>query len=553
MREQSLSGTGISGVSVKVLIADDEHRVCQLIRHLIPWEEFGLDLAGIAYNGIEAYELIRTEKPDIVITDIRMPGYDGLTLLEKSKELDPSISFIIVSGYKDFEYAQKALKYGAEDYILKPVSHDDINRILRKIIDRRNSDQNRIQEALETREELEQNRNILKKELVKKLLNSDFKLDSETRQSLSNGNIVNFQAPCFMVFIIQADCIDQSLLGTEHYSISVKILERVEELVNSHAGVEGIETLSAYTKYSLIYLWECPGPAISRDDWERLQEQASQKIAGFSDWRVTFCMGGVYPGLENLSASYSDAELIRKDRLFQGTGKVLTLRPDLPGFEKFEQPDSAPLADAVNRVLENQDLDQFAYGISTYVIGLTRTITHPDQLFRTYRFLCDAIFEQFRKLNVNGDYIGEAYETAASILDLTHNMKLMNTRLSRLFKDMAKTVISSRKVLDNKPIRIAKDYISRNYAEPIDLNMVAAQAGLNPIYFSTLFKKETGMNFKDFLVDIRLEKARELLVNSNETIQEISHLVGYRDTRYFSRIFARNVGLKPNIYRKIHG
>ena len=538
---------------MKVLIADDEHRVCQLIRHLIPWEEFDLELSGIAYNGIEAYELIRREQPDIVITDIRMPGYDGLTLLEKSKELDSSISFIIVSGYKDFEYAQKALKYGAEDYILKPVSNDDIIRILRKIIDRKQSDENRLQEVLETRAELRQNRNILKRELFRKLLDREFRIDSETRQGLTSENIANFQGPDFRVLIIQADCMDQSLIQTDHYDISIKILERVEEALNAFAENEGTETLCGYSRYSLIYLWECQGSDVSMDEWEKLHETASQKIAGFSDWRITFCMGGIYPDLDHISNSYREAELIRKDRLFQGIGKVLSLRSNLPDPGETELPGRSYLTEEINKFVENEDIEQFAYAVSTCLIGVTRAITQPEQLFQTYHSLYRSIFDQFRKLNMNGETLSGASEKAESILYLTHNMKLMNSRFANLFRETAATIISSRKVKDNKPIRIAKDYIGKNFSQAIDLNMVAAQAGLNPIYFSTLFKKETGRNFKDFLVEIRIEKAKELLVNSNETIQRISSLVGYRDTRYFSRIFTRHVGLKPNIYRKIHG
>ena len=91
------------GHTLKLIIVDDEHRVCQLIENLLPWHSYGIEVAGKAYNGIDAFQLVQDVHPDIVITDIRMPGYDGIALIEKSREIDPSISFIIVSGYRDFE------------------------------------------------------------------------------------------------------------------------------------------------------------------------------------------------------------------------------------------------------------------------------------------------------------------------------------------------------------------------------------------------------------------------------------------------------------------
>ena len=105
----------------RVIIADDEPKVLLLIKNLIQWEELGLELVATANDGISALEMIEELHPDIVITDIRMPGYDGIELIEKAKALDPRIDFIIISGYRHFNYAQKAIRFGVEDYLLKPL------------------------------------------------------------------------------------------------------------------------------------------------------------------------------------------------------------------------------------------------------------------------------------------------------------------------------------------------------------------------------------------------------------------------------------------------
>ena len=106
---------------MKVIVADDEAKVCQLICSLVDWASLDMEVAGVAHNGIEALELVETLRPDLIITDIRMPGYDGLELISRAKAAKPDLDFIIVSGYRHFEYAQSAIKYGVSDYLLKPI------------------------------------------------------------------------------------------------------------------------------------------------------------------------------------------------------------------------------------------------------------------------------------------------------------------------------------------------------------------------------------------------------------------------------------------------
>ena len=111
---------------LKVVIADDEVRICQLIQALIDWDSMGMKVVGIAHNGEEACEMVRQTQPDILITDIRMPGCSGLELVKRVKELDSALEVIIISGYAHFEYAQQAISYGVGHYLLKPVNKGEL-------------------------------------------------------------------------------------------------------------------------------------------------------------------------------------------------------------------------------------------------------------------------------------------------------------------------------------------------------------------------------------------------------------------------------------------
>ena len=139
------------------------------------------------------------------------------------------------------------------------------------------------------------------------------------------------------------------------------------------------------------------------------------------------------------------------------------------------------------------------------------------------------------------------------ILSNAGSIKSLSSLLADLYCTTLESLFSLKRVKDYRPIRIAKQYIDNHYAENIDLITVANEAGFNPAYFSSLFKKETGINFKEYLLNKRVETAKDLLISGNDTIMLISQKVGYRDVRYFSKIFTKTVGIKPNMYRKIYG
>lgn len=115
---------------LKVIIADDEKMICLLISQLLDWKELDFEIAGMAYTGIDAYQMIVEHRPDLVITDIRMPGYDGIELIKKVKEAGIQTEFIMISGFKQFEYAQNAMKYGVKYYLLKPIEEDKLLEIV---------------------------------------------------------------------------------------------------------------------------------------------------------------------------------------------------------------------------------------------------------------------------------------------------------------------------------------------------------------------------------------------------------------------------------------
>ena len=150
---------------LKVVIADDEERICQLIRALVDWGAMGMEISGVAHNGLEASELVKNTRPHILITDIRMPGKSGLELIEEVKKAVPDLEIVIISGYAHFEYAKNAIRFGVGDYLLKPVDKTELNMTLEKlkekVVGRLNTEENTIRLLQKSQEDVNRLQKIL--------------------------------------------------------------------------------------------------------------------------------------------------------------------------------------------------------------------------------------------------------------------------------------------------------------------------------------------------------------------------------------------------------
>ena len=206
---------------IRVLVADE--KVCQLICKLIHWEELEMKLVGTASNGIGSLQMIEAEHPDLVLTDIRMPGYDGMELLKRARIQNPDMEFIIISGYSHFEYAQTAIRYGVSDYILKPVNEEALNATLQKVRQRY------MEHQVLTEKNLEQKKQqVLDQARVRETLWMDLEYARipQNMEALNEKYWYHFQEGKFRTFLIQADVKNNENLS-ENYA------DNVMELVNS--------------------------------------------------------------------------------------------------------------------------------------------------------------------------------------------------------------------------------------------------------------------------------------------------------------------------------
>lgn len=544
------------GVSMcKVLIADDEPKVLLLIKSLIEWERLGLELVATASDGISALTLIAEHRPDIVITDIRMPGYDGIELIGRAKELSPAIDFIIVSGYRHFDYAQKAIRFGVEDYLLKPLKALEINQTLRKMIDKyRARDMARLREETYA-VRLERDARLLHERFMATVLAGE---GSELRDALARslGEInhqfsTDFKPGEFQAFSVKPDIHIDSLGANVRKLLVEKTVAAIRDAVTAHCytcllypserGVLGVLNYAEREKKAL------------RKSFVAVIDELQSQSEIFDRIKVSVGFGRLSASIQDMPISCREAELAVLNRLVQGTGRIIEAPLADNSDLVVAQIVSGEVRKRLLRAVEILDASELAEIIDEVARAASTSEGISGRAVLALFEECSQIMRFGLKTQSAVDETVEAMQRSVfEKLDMCHSQKDVFILLAEYGSSLVAHVAALRKSESAKPVRDAQKFIQSNFANPIGLESVSELAGFNPTYFSLLFKKETGMNFLEYLTDVRIREAKRLLSDPRKTIGDVAAEVGYNDVKHFSRVFTRSTGIHPSKYRKLY-
>lgn len=536
---------------IRVVIADDEVKVCQLICGLIDWKSVDMEIVGVAHNGIEALEFIKTLQPDLMITDIRMPGYDGLEMINRGKLIKKDIDFIIISGYSHFEYAQSAIEYGVTDYLLKPIKMNELLNTL-----------NKIREKYRQRTEQLSNEERMKIRLQSDIdkLRSGFFTEVLLQRSVNQESIdieksneeyhFKFQQGFFQVFVVKVDCEYEQL-----YESSIKILEdKVAQILRGFLKPKCFDMEICFQDsraYSVLNYEDNNKKTVRKQLKAGLDELLVQKSV-FDKIKFTIGLGTAVKDIKQLRASLKTAELAAEQRLIEGTEKLIE---DVPMQELSPGGDTllADLTKSMEAALEALDSKGVTASIDWLKEqALNKPNTSGQGILHLAMEACSIYLVLLRKHQFNMENAEEFYETFSLHGDLCSSASELFTYLSKVIGQSVDNLIEDKKQADTKPIRTAKQYIKQNYMNPISLKEVSSIVGFNDSYFSSLFKKESGKNFLEYVSEVRMNKVKELLKETNLSIADICQRVGYNDLKHFTKSFKNYTGLQPNEYRKLY-
>ncbi len=526
---------------LKLIIADDEPWICKLLSQIIDFESLSIELIAMVYDGEQLLNLINEQEPDIVITDICMPKLEGLEVIRRVRNSGSKCCFVIITGYRQFEYAYEALKYDVGDYILKPVDEKELNETLKKIADNLNQEKSG---------ELPGGNNS---SIRAYLLNRAIHQISEEKITLEEINRLystNFREGMFRVILVKLDYYnDVHVINEEVSSILKKISEIILKQYEEFCADIVIQNKDVGVMALLNYQPKHDDEIIDR--FNDLLEQVKNITNIFKGLNATLCVGGAVNDPYQIVTSKNQVFKAEWCRMAIGANKVIfgeEKREKMINLEgKLKELDAK-----IKRAFEILDTDSFKAGMEEF-------FSFPVQLLCSYEAMMFAYRVKDMYFEINEDLISDYTDPDALILEITKTLHLSVTfeKYKRVFLD---SFISSMKQItenidkqNTMPIRKAFAYVEENYGKRINLEDVAKVVNLNPVYFSRLFKSETGKNFTEYVTEYRIKIARELLKSSDKNISEIAYELGYNDSRYFSRLFKKAVGVKPTEYRKIYG
>lgn len=518
----------------KVLVADDEPVILDGIRKFVEQSDCRCEVAATADNGEKAIELIDQLHPDIVISDIRMPKATGLDMIHRYNGKKWSPKFIFISGYNEFEYVHEAIRYGAVDFLLKPVTLPELKKSLMKA-----TGQLEDQEVIRT---LQQDKDDIQKffesiyagnEYSEKEYYAHFK-DAGIR--LEGKDLV---AVCYSF--------EENTFGSSPHAELMRflVLDQVE---------------AWYTKNQCGFVIQkdrtgcCVVAAVERRAHAEVEQNLVDPVlaAVREEYQTELLVGigEIVDSVKSLLFAYKSAVFAKELYYFDEKPFIVSSRVHHDfkcSFEDYEAAADRIIRDMVENG-ENVEADGNAVFQSIYELhyGNQRAARNRILLF------VNSVTEGLKKYGVPAETVDPFGE---NMLKEVQNAPLFRTVKEEIIADLREL---SGKIQENgapgerREIVAARNYMKKHYAEDISLAKLAAQADMNPAYFSVLFKKETGQNYMTYLTKIRLREAHRLVVGTDMLTYEIAERVGYRNVRSLTDAFRKEYGQNPMDYRKSH-
>lgn len=521
---------------IKVLLADDEPVILRGLRKLLYWNELGLDIVGEAYDGAELRQMIETVEPDLIISDISMPGYTGIDIIREIHEKNRNIKVLFISAYRDFSYAQDALQYGAIGYLVKPVDKNELEQAVRKAIQLIGDQSQRVREKEIAVRFERKKRNDTIEELLVRMTDGD----KQATAQLSELGVIsrsNYLTVCFG---------ELDLVRNESRSESGrKLLD--------FAIVNVLAESVAQTDSGLYFRkGELHGIFLQHD---RLEEALSlarnfhDQLNRYVKTSFTIGVGQAVETLGEANISTNSALQALQSKYFSGWNRVIG--EQLPKAEpEVNNRVNDMLKKLINTLIvpSQENVDEMIselmealrtaaegskHAIVTSVYGAMNSIRQELKDFGIVAVKAGLTdHELLAKLN-GFDTFGQLADYATSFIDG--------------IRREAATAMSNKELIQLVQV---KAYIEEKYAENITLESMAALVYMNPYYFSSFFKKHTGENFKQYLIGVRIKNGLRLLMQSDLMVYEIADLIGYSNARQFSDMFKKRYGMLPNEYKQ---
>lgn len=545
----------------KLVLVDDEKEVRQGLLQNISWNECGFEIAGEAENGREALEIAERVMPDVVISDIKMPFMDGLQLAEILREKLPTVKILLLTGFDEFEYAQKAIRLNVLEYVLKPVSSPELVAILLKVkanMDREIAQRKDLQIL---REHFMKNLPVLKEKFLSSMITGRLKKNDILKKSqnygielVGNGYIVsvvridgnNFNYPASFHDGLQSGEINTFNLPQDKELLEFAMLNIVDEIVCKHR----LGTAFLHNDGVAVITVSCDGDSDTvMGKTIPALEEIRQSMEKYLKFTVSIGVGNVCYDLSCLNQSYQNAVSALDYRVILGNNRVICMEDIEPRCAErtvFDELKKHALASCIKVGTIKE--------ISDTVDSLFEGIAHTGASLKDYQIYLLGMLTTILNVAMSSDIdMEEVFGSSCNLFVELYNFndtKSVRDWIVEICAKVMNRIVRDRQNTCRLIVEKAKEYAMRHYQESdITISKVCKHIHISIPHFSSLFKKETGTTFMNYLLQIRMESAKELLRTTDMKTFEIAAKVGYSEPNYFSYSFKKSFGISPTEFR----
>ena len=540
----------------RIILVDDEEEVRKSIIRKIDWTAVGFAVVGDAENGEDALEKIENLEPDVVLTDIRMPYMDGLTLAERIRQQYPSMKSVIFSGYDDFEYAKQAIKLNVTEYILKPVNVEELTAILKRIKTNLDEEIEQKRNVNLLRENYKRSLPILREQFLKDLISRP--MDGETVQTLLREYDIPLAGAKKWIAIAVELELEQELTQEE----APLPLHEEKNLIPISVMQILSENLKPSYRFSLLSFSGSADAKIagiaaidennSQTELINILGDICKEIRKTLKVPVTIGIGHSAQKLENISRSFQSALDALGYRSVVGTGSTIYINdvePGIGGKLQFGSEEESALIQAIKFGPEEK-IRETVRGI---VDRMNEARVHARQQQAYILSVANCMIQLIQQYDLNMEEIFAEDPLGPDPFTVIQSM-LNRENFSRWLYQTALKINNAlsreRDYAARQVIEKAKQYIMDNYQDPgLSVEQICRYLHMSPAYFSTMFKKATGQTYIAYLTEVRLNKAVELLNMTDEKTYVIASQVGYQEQNYFSYVFKKRFGVSPTKFR----
>lgn len=541
---------------MRILIVDDEKIVRIALSTLIKWDEYGFKLMGAVADGYKALEVIETESIDIVIMDLVMPNMDGLELIRTLNERKFTGKFVVLSNYDDYAYVREAMKLGAEDYMLKLTLKPDelivlLTKISEQLLTERELKEQDIHMKIKLNETQLQQRNSIWRELLLDQEQDMVYLLQETQKygipfDRLAGNLIMIRIDDYVEALSNGKINNKRLL-------SFSIANIVKETVSDHFAFDFIEMES--NQY-IVIVYEQSGYS-DEPSWLLLMNNLVQMLKLYLNLSVSITLSDAFVGLKQLREQYTLCLRASTNNFYTGPASVLVaghskLTQSLHSINYVEWLDQVKAAVEVGNtklVLENisilfNEAKQIKWDPSALKFHLLGLLSDLDNLILKWNTQVLSSTEQNR---VGATTLLESFE---SDISQAESMEGLSLSIEQAMQEAINLLYQVKSNIYRKEVLRITEILQENVEKKITLDRLAQEVNMNVNYLCRVFKQDTGRSIVQYMNELKINKAIELLKLPDTRIKEVASQVGIDDPFYFNRVFKKIVGLSPSDFRK---